>query len=84
MNTPRTDPYDGIWASRFVNGQSIFEHARQLERELNDANKRIEELEKKVSQLIDLASKNDDNWKDLDDQKLLAFRQEYMRKKYGN
>jgi hypothetical protein len=49
MNTPRTDPYDGIWAAKFVNGQSIFEHARQLERELIDANKRIEELEEDLN-----------------------------------
>ena len=83
-DTPRTDPYDGIWASTFVNGDSIFEHARQLERELNEANERIEVLKKEVSQLINLAGKNDDKWDDLADQKLLAFRENYMRKKYGN
>ena len=33
--TPRTDEYEGTWATEYHNGLTIFEHARQLERELN-------------------------------------------------
>jgi type II secretory pathway predicted ATPase ExeA len=57
-DTPRTDEleYDGIGISNFGHQDLYYAYkfARQLERELNAANKRIKELEAKVDELHDL------------------------------
>lgn len=34
-DTPRTDIYEGSWASTWPDGVTIFEHARTLEREVD-------------------------------------------------
>ncbi len=57
-DTPRTDEleYDGIGISNFGHQDLYYAYkfARKLERELNEANKRIKELEAKVDELHDL------------------------------
>ncbi len=57
-DTPRTDEleYDGIGISNFGHQDLYYAYkfARQLERELNEANQRIKELEAKVDELHDL------------------------------
>jgi hypothetical protein len=40
-NTPRTDKYNGTWASTNQNGLTIYEHAQQLERELGNKNEML-------------------------------------------
>jgi hypothetical protein len=36
-DTPRTDPYTGTHETHRINGRNIYDHARELERELNAA-----------------------------------------------
>jgi putative heme iron utilization protein len=36
-DTPRTDPYIGTHETHRINGRNIYDHARELERELNKA-----------------------------------------------